>query len=194
MQASSAMLQCQQEMRIKGLEDWVESKPNFNHHSTHFIICIKNLLIFTQKCHKILQHERSWKPKWKSQTDGGKERGKERDWSCGSQGENSINCLARHKIMLHYRLARLRKKPPNVAQGSALRCRDKDGIKRGECVWARGTDGQTAQIRATYAKKCLQTLCQRFSVCFPSVFPQCFSGFSFRCFSLFRCCFCCCCW
>lgn len=23
----------------------------------------------------------------------------------GSQGENSINCLARHKIMLHYRLA-----------------------------------------------------------------------------------------
>lgn len=52
------------------------------------------------------------------------------NWCCGSQGENSINCLARHKIMLHYRLARLRKKPPNVAQGSALRCRDKDGMKR----------------------------------------------------------------
>lgn len=51
---ASTDLMLQRKMRIKGLVDWVESKPNFNHHSTHFIICIKHLLIFTQKCHKIL--------------------------------------------------------------------------------------------------------------------------------------------
>lgn len=110
------------------------------------------------------------KAKWKGDAQG--KRGKA-DWFCGSQGENSINCLARHKIMLHYRLARLRKKPPNVAQGSALRCRDKDGMKRGVCERERLMDRRHRYVRHTPKsafKPCASDLASVFLRFFLNVF------------------------
>lgn len=127
------------------------------------------------------------------------QRGGLRSLLCGSQGENSINCLARHKIMLHYRLARLRQKPPNVAQGSALRCRDRDGTKT--CEWESEREsartlmdrrhGRYVQHTPKSASKpCGSDLASVFASLFPSMFFWLF--FSVFFFISLRCC--CCCW
>jgi len=105
--------------------------------------------------------------------------------SSGNEGENSINCLARHKIMLHYRLARLRQKPPNVALGSALRCRDKDSSnnrrKRQNDSRQTDTDTDTYDIRQVPQCPCSPTLYPIYASEFPSVFSSFFPAGNSNC-------------